>query len=224
MTDAVLFDLDGTLVDTPSAIVAAFTAAFEAMGVGDVPGARRIRATIGLPLELAVSELLGVPADDKAVAEGVTRYRTLFTELIVPRAAELLFPGVAEGLTTLRDNGFALAVATSKFQASADALLTAAGIHDRFAIVVGADRVSNPKPHPEMGELILRELGVPARRATMVGDTTHDLLMARAAGMRSVAVTYGVHAPAELRSADPTWLADSFADVLTCVQSGAAAA
>jgi phosphoglycolate phosphatase len=63
-------------------------------------------------------------------------------------------------------------------------------------------------------------LGVPAERAVMVGDTTHDLLMARAAGMRSVAVTYGVHGVQELKSSDPTWVADTFEDVLKCLRAG----
>lgn len=112
-----------------------------------------------------------------------------------------------------------LAVATSKFTASAEALLGAAGIRPEFSMVVGADQVAHPKPHPETGQLIMRELGVPARCAVMVGDTTHDLLMAKAAGMRSIAVTYGVHGVRELRSANPTWLADSFADVLDCVRA-----
>jgi phosphoglycolate phosphatase len=63
----------------------------------------------------------------------------------------------------------------------------------------------------------MRRAGVPADRAVMVGDTTHDLLMAKAAGMRSIAVTYGVHNVRELLSGDPTWLADTFDDVLACV-------
>jgi phosphoglycolate phosphatase len=218
MTYVVTFDLDGTLVDTPRAIVETFTATFASIGV-EPRQAAAIRATIGLPLELAFSTLLGVELADDRVAYGVKRYQALFRELILPRAGALIFPGVVDGLEALRDEGHALAVATSKVYASADALLTAAGLRDAFSVVVGADQVTRPKPHPEMAGVILRRLGGSAERAVMVGDTTHDLLMAQAAGMSSVAVTYGVHSVQELSSADPTWIADTFDDALDCVRA-----
>jgi phosphoglycolate phosphatase len=214
-----IFDLDGTLVDTPRAIVEAFSAVFAAMGL-EARDASTIRATIGLPLEQAFSELLGVPRGDACVAHGIREYQISFRERILPRAETLLFPGVAEGLPALRDHGWALSVATSKFHASADALLRAAGLRGHFDVVVGADQVTRPKPDPEMGRLIMQTLGVPPERAVMVGDTTHDLRMARAAGIRSVAVTYGVHGVQALRSSDPTWVADTFEDVLTCLRAG----
>ncbi|HEV7976269.1 HAD family hydrolase [Amycolatopsis sp.] len=213
MTYVVLFDLDGTLVDSPRAIVETFTAAFESMGIGAKDPAA-IRATIGLPLEQAFAKLLGVAPDDVMVSLGVQRYLALFKEIILPRAAELLFPGVVAGLETLRAQGFTLTIATSKFHASADALLTAAGIRDQFAMVVGADQVTHPKPHPETGLVILAEFGVPAGDAVMVGDTTHDLLMAKAAGVHAIAVTYGVHSAAELASAEPARTAGTFGDVV----------
>jgi len=218
MTYVVAFDLDGTLIDTPRAIVETFTASFAAIGVAGQEAAA-IRATIGLPLERAFSMLMALPADDDGVLRAVAQYQILFKELVLPRATALVFPGVADGLAALRELGCTLAVATSKFYASADALLTAAGLRDQFALVVGADQVSRPKPDPETGLLILRSLGVPAERAVMVGDTTHDLLMAKAAGMRSVAVTYGVHSLQELKTSDPTWIADTFDDVLECLRT-----
>jgi phosphoglycolate phosphatase len=223
VTDVVIFDLDGTLVDSPRAIVEAFTAAFASMGV-PVPAAAAIRATIGLPLERAFSSLLGVPPTDGRVALGAQRYVELFRELILPRAAELVFPGVAAGLATLRAHGRTLAVATSKYYASADALLTAAGLREHITVLVGADQVANPKPHPDSALLVLERLDVPAGRAVVVGDTTHDVLMAAAAGTRSVAVTYGVHSARELRSTGPTWLADSFEDVVALLLASGSAA
>ncbi|MCB5178959.1 HAD family hydrolase [Streptomyces antimicrobicus] len=227
-----VFDLDGTLVDTPRAIVETFEAAFAAMrtgtgpergpGVpGPTPGPEAIRATIGMPLERAWATLLDLPAADPRVAEGVEQYLRLFRELVLPRSRDLLFPGVVEGLDALRAAGFTLAVATSKFYASADALLTAAGLRELFAEVIGADQVTHPKPHPESGELVLARLGVPAGAAVMVGDTTHDLLMARAAGMRSVAVTYGIHSAALLAGAEPTWVAGTFDEVVDAITSAA---
>ncbi|MCC3768664.1 HAD family hydrolase [Streptomyces sp. UNOC14_S4] len=218
MTDVVVFDLDGTLVDTPRAIVETFTAAFAAMDA-DAPDPAAVRATIGLPLEQAFGKLLGIPLDDERVAEGVAQYQRLFREIILPRSRELLFPGVADGLAELHRQGFTLTVATSKFYASADALLTAAGLRDLFSVVIGADQVSRPKPDPESGRAVMTELGIGPGQAVMVGDTTHDLLMAKGAGMRSIAVTYGIHGREELATADPTWTADTFDEVLACIRA-----
>lgn len=208
-----MFDLDGTLIDTPSGIVETFTAVLAAMG-GAAQQPQVIRATIGLPLDQAFGKLMGVAPDDALVADAVARYQALFREILLPRAEQLIFPGVTEGLRTLRDHGVTLAVATSKFYRSADALLVAAGLRDWFDLVVGADQVTNPKPAPDMGLLILRQFGTPADRAVMVGDTTHDLLMASAAGVRSIAVTYGVHNRQQLEAANPTWIADTFEEVV----------
>lgn len=215
-----IFDLDGTLVDTPRAIVRTFAGTFAAMGVV-APADATIRATIGLPLEQAFGTLLGVSPDDPRVTEGIRRYQVLFREIILPDAEKLIFPGVAEGLTALGAQGFTLTIATSKFHASADALLRAAGLRDHFRVLIGADQVTHPKPHPETTELILGTLGIDAGRAVVIGDTTHDLRMAHAAGVRSIAVSYGVHRAEELRSADPTWMADSFHDVLDHLRTAA---
>ncbi|MER5731852.1 HAD family hydrolase [Streptomyces sp. NPDC002138] len=208
-----VFDLDGTLVDSPRAIVSTFGAAFDALGVPRPPDAA-VRATIGLPLERAFALLLERETDAAQVSEAVRLYRKFFDTIVLPQAPDLVFPGVAAGLARLREDGVALAVATSKFHGPADALLTAAGLREYFAVVIGADEVTRPKPDPESGQVILDRLAVTAEHAVMVGDTTHDLLMARAAGMRSVAVTYGVHSVAELAVAEPTWVADTFEEVV----------
>jgi phosphoglycolate phosphatase len=221
LNSVIIFDLDGTLVDTPRAIVETFTAALDALQLPpSAPAA--IRATVGMPLAQAFAGLLDTDPEDARVAAAVERYLVLFREQVLPRATSLLFAGVVEGLAALSERGFLLAVATSKFQRSAEALLRAAGLWERFCIVVGADRVSQPKPHPESGLLILEELGLPPDHAVMVGDTTHDLLMAKAAGMRSIAVTYGVHSPAQLRSAEPTWIVDDFAGIVEILATEAA--
>lgn len=208
-----MFDLDGTLVDSPRAIVEAFTAAFEAMG-RTPRDPEEVRATIGLPLEQAFGKLLGVAQDDPSVAEGVARYQEAFRTVVLPRARSLVFPGVPEGLAELRRRGVTVTVATSKFHASADALLTAAGLREHITVLVGADDVASPKPHPESGLLILERLGARPEHAVMVGDTTHDLRMASAAGLASVAVTYGVHERPELESASPTHIADTFPEAM----------
>jgi phosphoglycolate phosphatase len=216
MTLTVAFDLDGTLIDTPSAIVETFAAAFAAMGE-PTPDAAAARATIGLPLGQAFGRLLGLRADDARVAEAIGHYQTCFREIVLPRSQELIFPGVVEGLTTLRNQGMTLTVATSKFHSSAETLLRAAGIWEEFTLVIGADQVTRPKPDAETALLLMQKLGVAADRTVVVGDTTHDLLMAKAAGVRAIAVSYGVHAAADLRALAPITVADTFADVVACL-------
>lgn len=216
MKSAMIFDLDGTLIDTPSGIVEAFSVTLKSIGAASIDAAA-IRATVGLPLEKAFAGLLEIAPDDAKISHAIKQYQSAFTEIVLPKAKELIFPGVITGLTTLKARGFALAVATSKFYASAEALLKAAELWEFFDVVVGADQVTHPKPHPEMGHLVLQKLNVLPVNAIMVGDTTHDILMARDAGMRAIAVTYGVHTITKLQSSEPTWTINAFADVLTCV-------
>ncbi len=213
MTALALFDLDGTLLDTASAVVATSTAVLASLGVTGV-GPEAVRATIGRPLAESYAGLLGAPADSAEVAAAVRAYLALYRERTVPRARELRYPGVADGLARLCAAGLTLTVATNMLTASAEALLTSAGLRDRFALVVGADAVARPKPAPDAGLLITTELGHPPAESVMVGDTVHDILMANAAGLRSVAVTYGLHSEARLRTAGPTWLAADFPTVV----------
>lgn len=213
---AVAFDLDGTLLDTPRAIAGAFAATFAHLGVA-ARAHEEIRATIGRPLEDSFAQLLGEPADGPLVARAVGHYKRLYQDRIVPAAPRLLFPGVARGLDLLAGHGFRLAVATNKHTASAEALLAAAGLRPHFAMIVGADAVRRPKPDAEAALLVSETLGVRPPEVIVVGDTVQDLQMAQNAGMRSVAVTYGVHDAGRLAAAEPTWLADSFAEVVDCV-------
>jgi phosphoglycolate phosphatase len=218
---AVVFDLDGTLVDTPRVIVETFLAALAHCGrSGPTPAA--IRATIGLPLTVAFSGLLGLEDDSADVRSALEEYRRLWRENVIPRSADLLFPGVAEGVAALRQDGLRLGVATSKVQSGAVAQLEVAGIARHFDVIAGYDAVSRPKPEPDLALYVLQRLGIAAADAVAVGDTTHDLLMARAAGLRRIAVTYGAHDEATLRTEDPEWIAHDFAEVVAILRSLAA--
>ena len=213
MLDAVIFDLDGTLVDTPKVIVATALEALRGQPRA-LPEPQAIRATIGLPLTVAFSGLLGLSEGSPEVEEVVQEYRRLWRANVVPRSAELLYAGVAEGVQLLRDLGLRLAVATSKIRSGALAQLEAAGIAQHFRVVAGYDSVERPKPDPQMALYVLRELGSTPESTVMVGDTTHDLLMAHGAGLRAVAVTYGAHDEATLRTESPEWVAKDFPEVV----------
>ncbi|UAA38142.1 HAD family hydrolase [Paraneptunicella aestuarii] len=208
----VIFDLDGTLFDTPRAIVEAFTYTFNELQE-EIPQHRNIRCTIGMPLEKAFASLMELPVEHERVDNAVQEYQRQFRQRILPKAEELLFAGVTEGLDKLLEQGMALSVATSKFARSANALLESAKIDRYFDIVVCADEVTNTKPHPESGYKVLDHYKANVDAAIMVGDTTHDMLMAKAMGCAGLAVTYGVHTPETLRTSDPKWLVDSFDQV-----------
>ncbi len=215
---AVFFDLDGTLVDTPKGIVVAFKAALNDLGKLHVDEAE-IRATIGLPLPEAFKKLLGKDLNESLVEEGIDLYQSHFRNLVLPRAAQLVFPDVHDGLQELSDRGMHLAVVTNKFHATAEQLLISAGLQSVFQLVVGADQVTRPKPHPEMGYLALSKFDLAPSQTIMVGDTVHDLKMASNAGMRSIAVTYGIHSFTQLISANPTWIERRFKDVVRRISS-----
>jgi len=208
---ALLLDLDGTLVDTPQAIVDVAQGTLAALGLppADV---QAIKDTIGLPLPVGLGQLIGTgPA---GAAEAVEIYRVLWRAHVTPRIPQLLYPGVREGLEELKRAEIRMAVVTGKAQDGADSTVNAAGLRDAFEVVLGYTSVANPKPAPDIALLALEKLGVGADAAVIVGDSRHDLEMAARAGVRSIAVTYGAQPEPVLRSAAPTWVAHSFPEVV----------
>ncbi|HLL33578.1 MAG TPA: HAD family hydrolase [Streptomyces sp.] len=209
---AAVFDLDGTLADTPSAISALLiTVAAEA---GRTVTEQQVRPTIGKPLEPSIGHLIGRPVDDPATVRAVARYRQLFSQEVVSRGPAMLYPGVREGLVTLHERGTLLAVGTSKITSSAEALLSAMGIRDLFGAVIGHDQVSHAKPHPETGLRAAAALGLDPTDCAYIGDTVTDMRMAHAAGMEAVAVSYGVASPEELGALEDTVVCEDFASVV----------
>jgi phosphoglycolate phosphatase len=213
---ALLLDLDGTLVDTPRAIVDVAQGTLAALGLPQADP-QAIRDTIGLPLPIALAQLIGTgPA---GAADAVEIYRVLWRTHVTPRIPELLYPGVREGLQELKRADFRLAVVTGKAQDGADSTVAAAGFEDMMDVVLGYTSVANPKPAPDIAVAALERLGVSPSDALVVGDSTHDLEMARRAGIRSIAVTYGAQPEAVLRTAGPTWVAHSFPEVVRIARS-----
>jgi phosphoglycolate phosphatase len=208
---ALLLDLDGTLVDTPQAIVDVAQATLAALG-REKADPQVIKDTIGLPLPIALGQLLGTgPA---GAADAVEIYRVLWRAQVTPRIPQLLYPGVREGVAQLVQNGLKLAVVTGKAQDGADSTVDAAGLRSQVEVVLGYTSVPNPKPAPDIALLALRKLDLRLDDALVVGDTIHDMEMAKASGLRSIAVTYGAQSEAQLRAAAPTWVAHSFPEVV----------
>ncbi|KUN75280.1 HAD family hydrolase [Streptomyces griseoruber] len=209
---AVVFDLDGTLADTPAAIRRLLVRVCAEHDRAVAP--EEAASTVGIPLEEAFGRLLGTAPDAARTGRAVARYRELFDAEVLGMGTRLLHPDVPEGLARLRDAGIALAVATAKVSRSARALLHALRIDAYFPVVIGHDMVSRGKPHPESGLAAARALGVPPDGCAYVGDTVGDMRMAVAAGMRPVAVGYGVGGRDALAAVPGTTVCDTFPDVV----------
>ncbi|MFD5920029.1 HAD family hydrolase [Kitasatospora sp. NPDC058201] len=212
MTAGVLFDLDGTLADTPQAIATLLTAVLAERGVH--PGADAVRATVGLPLEPSLARLLGRPADGPEVAAAAADYQRRFRAHLTATGAALRYPGVATGLRRLAGAGLRLAVATSKPRGAAEKILALMGVADAFAVVAGHDSVEHGKPHPAMARYAADRLGLSAESCVVVGDGVADVGMARAAGMRVIGVSYGAATAAELTAAGAERVVDCFPEVV----------
>jgi phosphoglycolate phosphatase len=216
---AVLFDLDGTLLDTPIAIAEQLVGA--AADLFDVAADVDLaRSLVGQPLETMCAQVLGAPVTDASTGQLAAAYLERYRERLVPAAAELVFPGVHSGLSQLRAHQIQLAVVTSKAHESAIAILNAAGLAHYFVAVIGADDVTRPKPHPDPGRLALTCLGAGADRSAMVGDSPVDIAMGNALGVKTIAVTYGVGSVGALVQVAPAALADSFEEVTQLALTG----
>lgn len=211
----VVFDWDGTLIDSASAIVECIQQSARDMAL-PVPPAARARHVIGLGLQdslrHAVPEL--ARADYAAFAE---RYRRHF---IAREDAMGLFPGVRELLDRLAARGHRLAVATGKSRRGLDRALQASGLARLFSASRCADE-THSKPHPAMLEELSAALDVAPGAMLMVGDTTHDLEMARSARVDAVAVTYGAHPAEALQALAPRGCVASVAELDAWLRSNA---
>ncbi|TDB94832.1 HAD family hydrolase [Micromonospora fluostatini] len=196
MTTAILFDVDGTLVDTPGGMTTVLRAVVTEHGRTATD--EQLRRTVGRPLAASFATLLAVPADHPEVARAANRARELFTETVIPTAARLVFPGVPELLATLRDRGHPLGVVTSKVRPSAVELLAATGLLDAFDTLACHGMTERGKPHADLALLAADALGVPPARCIVVGDAVDDVRMANAAGMTAFGVTTGVASRIEL--------------------------
>lgn len=202
--DLVIFDWDGTLMDSVAQIVSSVKAAAQDLGVPE-PSDEAARDIIGLGLPEAMRVLFPqVPEADRLALR--QRYAHHFVGGTGGRSRP--FPGAEDLLRALDGQGRQLAVATGKTRIGLDRMLGVTGWGGYFAATRCADETAS-KPDPRMLRELLRELDVPVTRAIMIGDTTYDLAMAEALGMASIGVTYGVHDSERLLRHRPLALCDS---------------
>lgn len=205
--ELIVFDWDGTLMDSAGMIVACVQAAARDLGLVP-PTDDRARHIIGLGLRDALRHALPDLPEER-YGELAERYRHHY----LSQDDQLrLFEGAADLVDTLARKGHLLAVATGKSRRSLERAMAGSGLESYFLATRCADECRS-KPHPQMLEELMAELGATPDATLMIGDTTHDVLMAHNAGVAAVAVGYGAHPVPDLAAASPAHLAHSVEDL-----------
>ncbi|MFQ5959603.1 MAG: HAD-IA family hydrolase [Alphaproteobacteria bacterium] len=211
MIRLVVFDCDGTLVDSQHVIVEAMRRSFAAKRLPP-PEAEAVRRVVGLSLQTAIAALWPDGADDD-VAALTHDYRKTFLALRAqPEHHEPLYPGAAEAIAALDDAGYLLGVATGKSRRGLSATLERFGLLERFVTLQTADDAPS-KPHPGMLERAMAEAGAGTRETVLVGDTTFDVEMAVNAGVAALGVGWGYHETGALHAAGAQAIVESFAEL-----------
>lgn len=208
-----IFDFDGTLVDSQSGIARSFNAALAAVGVGPCTP-ELVYGMVGLPLVTMFAAVLP-EAEHALIPACIARYREHNGAVEIPLLCP--FPGVHETLAACRAAGRTLTVATTKIQEVAELALDAAGLRPYFSLVLGGDSVQQHKPHPALVLRTLAEQHCAATDALVIGDTSFDIGMARGASVRSCGVTYSASTAGELRAAGATYLIDAMPELLPLI-------
>lgn len=206
MTRLVILDFDGTLADTQPIIIASIQHTLREMHLPERTDAE-CRSIIGLPLVQCFTTLCGI--DDATAERCAEVYRRVFDELNTDGTVAL-FPHVLDTLTALHEQGLLLAICSSRGRPTLDGFVKTFHLEKYISAIVSANDVQQHKPHPEPVQKILAALGVAPEEAVIVGDASYDILMGRAAGCRTVGVTYGNQTAADLRAAGADHLIDDF--------------
>ncbi|ACK51039.1 HAD-superfamily hydrolase, subfamily IA, variant 1 [Methylocella silvestris BL2] len=207
----VIFDIDGTLVDSQAFILEAQRRAFAAHAMA-APSREASLAIVGLSLHEAFSVLAGPDGPIESLSEA---YRAAWAEIRAnPDYEEPFYPGAREAVATLAENaGVTLGVATGKARRGVDHLFARTGWADVFRTVQTSDDHPS-KPAPNMILAALAEIGAGPATTLMIGDTSFDMEMARAAGVRPIGVAWGYHDRAALEAAGAERIVADFAELL----------
>ena len=212
----VVFDMDGTLIDTQALISEHMATTFLGRGL-DAPTAAQSRRVIGLSLPVAMARL--AHSDDPVLIEQLVEdYKLHYrAALLTDDSREGLFPGAVEALHALRTQpDTLLGIATGKGLAGVHRILALHGLGEHFITLQTPDH--NPsKPHPGMLETAMRETGATPAETVMIGDTTFDIEMGVAAGCKTIGVTWGYHEPRELIAVGATTMIDRYDQLVGAV-------
>jgi len=215
-TKLIVFDWDGTLMDSAARIVNCMHAAIADVGL-PARQDEQIRNIIGLGLREAVMALFP-DISEADYSSLVVRYRVHFLE--VNETPSELFDGAAELIDKLLEQGFFIAVATGKGRQGLDRVLEETGLKSAFHATRCADEAFS-KPHPQMLLELMDELGQDPAETLMVGDTEYDIQMAHNARASALAVSYGAHDKQRLLDLDPLACVDDMGQLSQCLLSPA---
>ena len=213
--DLIVFDWDGTVMDSTAVIAGSIQAACRDLGL-NVPDDETARHVIGLGLDQALH--YAVPELTEAMRPDLVaryRYHFLSQDQAIP-----LFEGAREAIAELHSAGYWLGVATGKSINGLNRALDSSGLREYFHATRTADRTFS-KPNPAMLLELMDELGTSSARTLMVGDTTHDLQMAQNAKVGAVAMGHGAHPPEQLLELKPLDLVDDFAELSNWLKANA---
>jgi phosphoglycolate phosphatase len=213
--DVIVFDWDGTIIDSTATIARSIMAAAADVGL-PVPDFEQASHVIGLGLRDALARAVPGLTPDR-IGEFSARYR--FHYFAAEDTLEL-FAGTREFLQALQASGARLAIATGKSTPGLQRALDATGLGGCFEAFRCADQ-THPKPHPAMLLELAEEMAVGTERMLMIGDTTHDLQMAQSAQVLAVGVTYGAHPREQLAALQPLALVDSMKQLHALLLPGA---
>jgi phosphoglycolate phosphatase len=199
---AVLFDVDGTLLDTRDAWVAAFDAGLAAIRKTSISGSEAAE-WIGTPIEVIYTERCGLAGDE--LAKAVRAFQRVEADSV--REGMRAYPRIREALADLR--GWKLAAVTNKRQDTSVEALRVTGLLPFFALVLGGDSVPRKKPAPDSILRAAATLDVPPGECAVVGDTENDVHAGKSAGARSIGVTWGYGTRARLEAAGVDYLVET---------------
>jgi len=210
-----VFDFDGTIADTRTPITLSANRALVETGFPARADAD-VQELVGLPLERVMETLSG---SAEAVEELCAAYRAAFREIAPGNSP--LYDGVREAIEELRGDGLRLAIATSRSRGSLEMFLEQHALKEHFCFWAGGGCITRGKPHPEMLEYVLAGAGGRVEETLMIGDTTHDMEMGRAARIDTCAVTYGMHDAARLAASQPTYVVHHAREIGPVIRSRA---
>lgn len=208
---ALIFDLDGTLIDSSSGVVDAVNYSLRQVGAPEQPP-ERIKRFIGFPLAHMYPHFTDHSVDELQAHFQVRAAKTVMQSTV-------MLDGVDGVLKILRSRGLKLGIATTKIKRHVDGIVDKFGWRPLFDSVVGGDEVKQVKPAPEAFLLSLQRLGVTAEQAIVVGDTINDVLGARAVPMKVIAVESPYGGRAELAASGPDHMVSSLADLLPLIEA-----
>ncbi|WP_299819856.1 HAD-IA family hydrolase [uncultured Roseibium sp.] len=208
----IIFDVDGTLVDSQNTILHGLQVGFEAVGL-PMPDRKTALSIVGRSLEEAFADLVGEAHADKVPAMADAYRTSKISRRGLGLDIDPLYPGAREAVERLHgQDDILLGIATGKAMRGVRHMQDTHGMHDRFVTIQTAD-TSPSKPHPDMIFRAMAETGVEPHRTLMIGDTGFDMAMARAAGAHAVGVTWGYHDHAQLTEGGANRIIQGFEDL-----------